>query len=1637
MSIRQTRALFASIFGLIVWIQPGAAQLTVFPPSGTTDNFPGLAGGSGWTSDPTTALNWSIKSGSLVYQIDDATSPRNTLKLGLGAPTIADPKFDSRFWVLEFNVKYSRFLDGPQRSSCFSVHFLGQDSNVAYKAAWCRSQTGGGTDSLSAQILDVKKNMVLDECKTKNACPAPTGASFKVRISRNGNQVEMDLLQGANAQPMATETIQDLGPTQVAVIDGTTNTGPQPPPATPPAAQTFTLCDGSTTQAQGASNCLGVATYDYATVDRFPQISLRTVDSNANVLALSFTYLASASQCTGQCSNVPIALGTALTPCVNAASVPGDQDRKWTPPAKWNGSLGDPNNCGGTYTVMGDDTLTATMSAQFHLTGTVKPDTGGNTATYTSLPNGCSVGSSTFDCYVDPGNYKVCVNRKDGFRFARWESPPSSTFTVADPQYCVNFGVSAATTVAADFDCDFRLSDDSVGPLDRRFPISQRVLTFASTNAPPIAISKVVTGPGCAWGLFAAPPNPPPTPPDPPPTWISGVGVSQIGPVGQTPVSFPVSNNSSGQKRSASLQVALRDPPAFGVTAIAPVPVQANQSGSGCTILLKGETDLTFVPTTALYLDFAGKNNIPYQIQVSPSSDCVWNAVRSDPWLLLSANANVGSVSGAGNGTFTFSVAANDTSFSRTGVIAFTGGASITIVESGKTCEGAYTLDAPTVTYPSTRVVGASVTVTAPSACTYSSRSDSSFITNVHSPTSGTGQVTFDIDANTSGVTRSGVVVIAGNSFTVNQLATNNPLNCTVTATSMPNVRTEGRTEPVSDVNLTCSAPVVNLITKATVSVTLNRSITSTLLDTKSPNLAAQLKVTKPSPAVTYQGRLVGHDTVVFDNVFLAPTVEMTISNVLVDASIQPAGSAQSQLANASSIQARVAMTAPDLIVNMQQAGNPATFTQTGWFDVAMASTVLKNPLQVFTSPPVSIQGQTYLVKAVTFQLNRGDFETKKDAQLALQVRLDNGAPLPDGVVARASAFNWSGDPNNNVFTLLDGTTTVPGIKDQNGNDLSIGVTTLTPSNWAFWQLKANATPDQAALVANGITFIVVVAVPSGFQDNLKFYGALAPFGIPKQSGVPTVDPTPRFRDLTTPPERQTNLRISGKVGPTSDEAAMPVFLSEKGGERYVASGSSVPLVYHILNDSDTDATNVSVATIPVGLQITSCQTSAGVTCQQNPAGEVSLGQVNRREAVDVTIGTVVDPTLPEGTILGANGSTRATLPDSDPFSNRTSLSLIVTADCRIRLAASVVSMASYGDQGKLLVVTGPTCNYPVTTQGSWLHLNTAATLKGPAVISYKVDANPGPGSRLATITIGDATFQVFQAAPGCTFSITGPAQGKVPSNGGPFSITVAATPATCGWVAASSATWLTFDGAAEGPGTKILNLTATQNNGITPRTAAITVGGASLQLIQTVPSQLFAPPFNDVGSTYVYTDFISMLSQFGLLSGFAQTMCADGKQGLKLFCPDDVILRKDVAVLLVRALVGDTFPLPPAKVTDINPSDWRYPYVQKLYDMGITQGCGVNPIRYCGETPIKRWEMAVLLMRAKLGLKAGDLFTSYLVDPPYFTDVPPSHVAYPFVQKLRELNITSGCGPALFCAENSTTRGQMSVFVVRSFYSQ
>ena len=122
-----------------------------------------------------------------------------------------------------------------------------------------------------------------------------------------------------------------------------------------------------------------------------------------------------------------------------------------------------------------------------------------------------------------------------------------------------------------------------------------------------------------------------------------------------------------------------------------------------------------------------------------------------------------------------------------------------------------------------------------------------------------------------------------------------------------------------------------------------------------------------------------------------------------------------------------------------------------------------------------------------------------------------------------------------------------------------------------------------------------------------------------------------------------------------------------------------------------------------------------------------------------------------------------------------------------------------------------------------------------------------------------------------------------------------------------------------------------------------------------------------------------------------------------------------------------------PSTFGDVPSSHWAYSWINRLYNAGITSGCSSNPLMYCPEASVTRAQMAVFLER---GMN-GSAFIPPAGTGTVFADVPLTYWAVNWIEKLFADGITTGCGtsPLVYCPEDSVTRTQMAIFLLRAKY--
>ena len=271
--------------------------------------------------------------------------------------------------------------------------------------------------------------------------------------------------------------------------------------------------------------------------------------------------------------------------------------------------------------------------------------------------------------------------------------------------------------------------------------------------------------------------------------------------------------------------------------------------------------------------------------------------------------------------------------------------------------------------------------------------------------------------------------------------------------------------------------------------------------------------------------------------------------------------------------------------------------------------------------------------------------------------------------------------------------------------------------------------------------------------------------------------------------------------------------------------------------------------------------------------------------------------------------------------------------------------------------------------------------------------------------------------AVGVAFRFTNPTVASVTPSSGPAA---GGTPVTIAGTLFANGASVTIGGVAP---TDVV----VAPNQITASTPALSPGTLN-DVIVTNPDKTigsirggFVADFLDVPQGDLFHDFVVRVLRNGITAG-----CGGGN-----YCRDNAVTRAQMAVFLLKSEHGPLFE--PPGCTGVFPdvpcpgqfTDW----IETLAAEGITGGCGGG--NYCPGNPVTRQQMAVFLLKTEHG--------SAFTPPPctgLFGDVPCPGLFTPWVEQLFHENITGGCqaSPLLYCPVSSVTRGQMAVFLSKTF---
>jgi hypothetical protein len=187
---------------------------------------------------------------------------------------------------------------------------------------------------------------------------------------------------------------------------------------------------------------------------------------------------------------------------------------------------------------------------------------------------------------------------------------------------------------------------------------------------------------------------------------------------------------------------------------------------------------------------------------------------------------------------------------------------------------------------------------------------------------------------------------------------------------------------------------------------------------------------------------------------------------------------------------------------------------------------------------------------------------------------------------------------------------------------------------------------------------------------------------------------------------------------------------------------------------------------------------------------------------------------------------------------------------------------------------------------------------------------------------------------------------------------------------------------------------------------------------------------FLDVAQGEIFHDDIEKIFRNAITAGYG-----NGYYGM-----NDPVTRAQMAVFLLKG-EHDSLYTPPACTglfadVECTPTPaFAVDWIEQLFNESITAGC-LPEGNYCPDDPVRRDEMAVLLLKSEHGSDyTPPLCTGIFAD---VECMPVPVFAVDWIEQLYNEHITGGCLPVgNYCPSVPVTRGEMAVFLTKTFHLQ
>ena len=168
---------------------------------------------------------------------------------------------------------------------------------------------------------------------------------------------------------------------------------------------------------------------------------------------------------------------------------------------------------------------------------------------------------------------------------------------------------------------------------------------------------------------------------------------------------------------------------------------------------------------------------------------------------------------------------------------------------------------------------------------------------------------------------------------------------------------------------------------------------------------------------------------------------------------------------------------------------------------------------------------------------------------------------------------------------------------------------------------------------------------------------------------------------------------------------------------------------------------------------------------------------------------------------------------------------------CNYSISPTSQSLSASAGSGSINVTTGNGCGWTANSNANWLSITNGATGSGNGTVSFSAQANTSASGRQGTLTVAGQTFTVNQAGQSCNYSIS-PQSQNFSASGGLGTVNVT-TDSGCNWTATSNVSWLTVNSGATGTGNGAVGFGVQPHSATTQRQGTITIAGQTFTVTQ------------------------------------------------------------------------------------------------------------------------------------------------------------------------------------------------------------